>query len=124
MFMAAGRRGRRPTVDKIVVQARAHDVYILLRSLPNEEKAAFLDAGPSDLARLYPPGSWMARKFPNDEFPTDLVEKAKKHPDYPRYDVDGQLRFVARYISGGNAKPEYALKITQNSLPDKNPTRF
>ena len=106
---------------------RAREVFLLLRGLPGEMRDQFLTAAPADIANLYPSGSYVARKFPRGEFPAELACLAKKHPDYPKYDVEGQLRFIARFISGGDmAKPEYALKITRNLrrlLPDKNRTR-
>jgi hypothetical protein len=78
------------------------------------------------MTRLYPPGSYMASKFPNKVFPAELAFKATMHRDYPKLDPEGQLRFIARYISGGDqAKPEYALKITRNFediFPDKRRT--
>ena len=103
---------------------RAYDVYVILRSLPTELKAQFLRANAAEIAGLYSAGSYLARKFPTGEFPAVLACEARKHRDYPQYDTDAQLRFIARFISGGDvATPEYALKITRNFLPDKIPSR-
>ena len=67
---------------------------------------------------IFPPHEYVARRFPDERFPAELVLKAKLHRDYAKLDPERKLRFIARYIAGGvDASPEYALKITENS-PD------
>ena len=124
--MNARRRGRPISVNRETVKNRAYDLYILLRSLPEELKEQFLNASPAEITKLFPPSSsGVAGKFPNGEFPAQLAFEARNHADYPKRDIEGQVRFTARYIAGAdNAKPEYALKITRNFLPDKFPTRI
>jgi hypothetical protein len=68
---------------------------------------------------FYPPGSYLARQFPDDRFPAELVFVAKRHKDYPKRDPESQLLFIARFIAGARAAtPEYSLRLTRNLLDE------
>ena len=111
-------------MDPTELQARAYDVYILLRSLPAAQRATILSGTPADIAVMYRGDPYISRKFPIGEFPAELAVEARNHDDYPQYDKEGQLRFVARYVCGaGVSSPEYSLKVTRTIFSDKKRTR-
>lgn len=117
-------RGRPQTVDQRSLLERADELYTLFRGLPPSPKGVLLKGVAAEITELYPPDCYVARKFRTGMFPSELACEARHHRDYPQYDTEGQLRFIARYISGdGMSSPEYALKITRTLFSDKKRTR-